>query len=31
MQAPQLTSKEKAAFLRNLDIEKHAGLTIEQL
>lgn len=30
-QAPQLTSEEKAAFLRNLDIAKHAGLTIEQL
>lgn len=30
-QAAQLTSEEKAAFLRNLDIEKHTELTIEQL
>lgn len=30
-QASQLTSEEKAAFLRNLNIEKHAELTIDQL
>jgi hypothetical protein len=30
-QASQLTLEEKAAFLRNLNIEKPVGLTIEQL